>query len=369
MRDPKNMNPERWVSLVVPLAALLLLVAAPTRAADEAYVIGIEDVLDIQVWDNKDLNQVVFVRPDGRISLPLVGELQAGGRTVQQLQDALTELYAKNVKEANVTVIVREIKSRPVFFSGEFAKTGPVQLTRDLTVLQAISVIGGLLPSADAGSGFVLRDGKVIPVDFTRLIQMGDVSQNLKLQPGDSVVAPTAESVYVQGEVKTPKVIKLTKDLTILRAISEAGGVTDHAAPGQVVIIRRQGDQRARIPVNLDKLVEAPDPSADLPLKPNDVVFVPFFVPPSADSVYVQGEVKTPKVIKLTKDLTVLRAISDAGGVTQLAASSRVVIIRGEGDKRERIQVDLDKLMKEPDKGADVPLKPNDVIFVPQRLF
>ena len=181
----------------------------------------------------------MFVRPDGKISLPLVGELQAGGKTVQQLQDALAELYAQSVKEANVTVMVKEIKSRPVFFSGEFAKTGPLQLTRDLTVLQAVSVIGGLLPTADPASGFVLRDGKIIPVDFTRLIQMGDVSQNLKLQPGDSIVAPTAESVFVQGEVKTPKVIKLTKDLTILRAVSEAGGVTDHAAPGPVVIIDR----------------------------------------------------------------------------------------------------------------------------------
>src|SRR5262249_44698123 len=158
----------------------------------------------------------------------------------------------------------------------EFAKTGPVQLTRDLTVLQAVSVMGGLLPTADAGSGFVLRDGKVIPVDFQRLIQMGDVSQNLKLQPGDSAFAPAAEAVFVHGEVKAAEVLKLSKDLTIVRGVCEAGGVKDHAGPGQGVIIRRQGDQRARIPVTLDKLMEAPDPSADLPLKPNDVIFVPF---------------------------------------------------------------------------------------------
>jgi polysaccharide export outer membrane protein len=351
------------------LTAAIVVFAGAAQAADDTYVIGVEDVLDIQVWDNKDLNQVVFVRPDGKISLPLVGELHAGGKTVQQLQDALVELYAKTVKEANVTVIVKEIKSRPVFFSGEFAKTGPVQLTRDLTVLQAVSVVGGLLPTADGGSGFVLRAGKVLPVDFTRLLQMGDISQNIKLEPGDSVVAPTAESVFVQGEVKTPKVIKLTRDLTVLRAIAEAGGVTDQGARGQVVVVRRQGDQRVRIPVDLDKLVEAPDSRVDLPLKPNDVVFVPFLIPPSAELVYVQGEVKTPKVVKLTKDLTVLRAISEAGGFTQLAASGRVVLIRGEGDKRERIQVDVDKLMKNPEPGADVPLKPNDVIFVPQRLF
>jgi len=231
--------------------------------------------VDIQVWDNKDLNQVVFVRPDGKISLPLVGEIQAGGQTVQQLQDALTARYATSVKDANVTVIVKEIRSRPVYFTGGFAKPGPVQLTQDLTVLQAIAVVGGLLPTADGEKGFLLRGGKVIPVNFTRLIQEGDVSQNVKLEAGDAVVAPTAATVYVQGEVKTPKAVMLTRDLTILRAISDAGGVTQLAASGRVVIIRGEGDKRERIQVDLDKLLKSPDKDSDVRLKPNDVIFVP----------------------------------------------------------------------------------------------
>ena len=259
--------------LAVP--TLLLGSVAPVWPADAAYVIGNEDVLDIQVWDNKDLNQVVFVRPDGKISLPLVGEIHAGGKTVQQLQAALTELYAKSVKDANVTVIVKEIKSRPVYFSGGFAKPGPVQLTQNLTILQAISVVGGLLPTADGENGFLLRGGKVIPVNFTRLIQEGDVSQNIALEAGDAIVAPAAATVYVQGEVKTPKAILLTRDLTVLRAISEAGGVTQLSAAGRVVIIRGEGDKRERIQVDLDKLIKAPDKDSDVRLKPNDVIFVP----------------------------------------------------------------------------------------------
>ena len=81
----------RWLqpSLCFGAALFCLLHVIPADAADEAYVIGAADVLEIQVWDNKDLNQIVFVRPDGKISLPLIGEIQAGGRTVQQLQDAL----------------------------------------------------------------------------------------------------------------------------------------------------------------------------------------------------------------------------------------------------------------------------------------
>lgn len=262
--------------LLVPSSALLwILFTAPAQGADDAYVIGAADALEIQVWDNKDLNQVVFVRPDGKISLPLIGEIQAGGRTVQQLQDALAEVYTKSVKAANVTVIVREIKSRPVYFIGGFAKPGVEQLTRDLTLLQAVSIAGGLLPTADGDSGFVLRGDRRIPVDFTRLIQKGDVSQNLKLEVGDSIVVPIADAVYVHGEVKTPGAVKATSDLTVLKAISQVGGVTPLAASSRVEILRSQGDKRERIKADLDKMMRSPDENPDVRLKPNDIVFVP----------------------------------------------------------------------------------------------
>ena len=90
---------------------------------------------------------------------------------------------------------------------------------------------------------------------------------------------------------------------------------------------------------------------------------------PLADAVYVHGEVRTPGAIKSTSDLTVLRAISQVGGVTPLAATSRVEILRSQGEKKERIKVDLDKMMRAPDENPDVRLKPNDIVFVPQRLF
>src|SRR5690348_11096953 len=173
----------------------------PQTQAEKDYIIGSEDILEIQVWGNKDLNQTVFVRPDGRTSLPLVGEIGVAGKTVQQLQDHLTNVYEKTVKGAVVTVIVKDIKSRPVYFIGGFGKPGVMQLTRELTLLQAISVVGGVVPNADAEKGFLLRGDKRIPIDFNRLVQRGDLSQNPKLEPGDSIVVPLADSVYVNGEV------------------------------------------------------------------------------------------------------------------------------------------------------------------------
>jgi polysaccharide export outer membrane protein len=261
--------------LFLAIALTSFVSGVPAYGADEPYVIGAADSLEIQVWDNKDLNQVVFVRPDGKISLPLIGEIQAGGRTVQELQDNLAEAYTKSVKAANVTVIVKEIKSRPVYFIGGFAKPGVEQLTRDLNLVQAVSLAGGLLAMADGDNGFILRGDKRIPVDFTKLLQKGDLDQNVKLEVGDSVVVPVADSVYVHGEVKTPGAYKSTGDLTVLKAISQAGGVTPLAATGRVEILRSQSEKKEQIKVDLDKMMRSPGENPDVRLKPNDIVFVP----------------------------------------------------------------------------------------------
>lgn len=251
--------------------------AAPTQPvpADRDYIIGPEDVLDIQVWGSKDLNQIVFVRPDGRLSLPLVGEIAVAGKTVQQLQDHLSEVYEKTVKGAVVTVIVKEIKSRPVFFIGGFGKPGVMQLTRDLTLLQAISIVGGVLPNSDAEKGFLLRGDKRIPIDFNRLVQRGDLSQNPKLEPGDSVVVPLADAVYVSGEVKAPGSIKYTGDMTVLKAITQAGGLTPLAAGGRIDILRGSAEKKERIRVDVDRMMRSPEGNPDLRLQPNDIIFVP----------------------------------------------------------------------------------------------
>jgi len=243
--------------------------------AGKDYIIGTDDVLDIQVWGSNELNQTVFVRPDGRLSLPLVGEIAVAGKTVQQLQDHLLAVYEKTVKGAVVTVSVKEIKSRPVYFIGGFGKPGVMQLTGDLTLLQAISLVGGVTPEADGEKGFLLRRDQKIPIDFSRLAQRGDLTQNPKLEPGDSIVVPLADAVYVNGEVKKPGAVKYAGDLTLLQALTQAGGLTPLAAGGRVDIIRGEPEKRNRIRVDVDKIMRSPDGNQDVRLHPNDMITVP----------------------------------------------------------------------------------------------
>src|SRR5262245_40646304 len=123
-------------ALVATLMVLILLLPASTPASNDAFVIGPDDILAVSVWDNKELDQVVTVRPDGKISLPLVGEVQAGGRTVADLTEELNKLYGETTKGARATVSLREIRSRPVYFMAGVVKPGPMQLTPELTLLQ-----------------------------------------------------------------------------------------------------------------------------------------------------------------------------------------------------------------------------------------
>lgn len=263
--------------LVLGVSVCVALLGWPSRggALGDAYRIGVDDILEISVWDNNELDQGVFVRPDGKISLRLLGEVHAAGRTVDDLAKILTEMYSQTVKGAHVMVGVKEIRSRSIFFVGGVARPGPMQLTQELTLLQAIATAGGVATAADIENAFVLRRDRKIAVNLALLIQTGDVKQNIKLEPGDTIVVPFAQTVYVQGEVKAPTTLKFSKGLTVIDAIAQAGGVTQLAAPKRVTVIRSNGANRERIRVDLDAMMTAPEKAPDMPLHPSDIVIVP----------------------------------------------------------------------------------------------
>jgi polysaccharide export outer membrane protein len=168
---------------------------APTPATtDPSYVIGPEDVLDINVWKEPDVSRVVPVRPDGRISLPLINDVVAAGMSPQQLAGSLTEKLRKYLNEPQVTVIVTQINSQRVFVVGEVLRAGAFPLIPGMTVLQALSSAGGFTTFADVKKIHVMRlqNGKHIELAFNyRDVLKGDnPDQNIKLEPGDTVVVP-----------------------------------------------------------------------------------------------------------------------------------------------------------------------------------
>jgi polysaccharide biosynthesis/export protein len=158
------------------------------------YVIGAEDVLNIVIWREKDLSAEVMVRPDGKVSLPLVNDVQAAGLTPEQFRQQLTAATAKFVAEPAVTVIVRAIHSRKVYIMGEVRSPGPYPLPGPTTVLQLIAQAGGLSEFADADDIGVVRteNGRAVRLKFNynEVARGRKIEQNVQLKPGDTVIVP-----------------------------------------------------------------------------------------------------------------------------------------------------------------------------------
>ena len=159
------------------------------------YVIGSEDVLAVNIWKEPELSKTVPVRPDGKITLPLIGDIQASGLTPRALQSNISTGLQSYVSNPEVTVIVQEVKSQKFNIVGEIAKPGSYSLTDPTTVLDAIAVGGGLRDFAKGRRIYVLRtnsDGTHarFPFDYKQVIEGKKLSENIQLRPGDTVVVP-----------------------------------------------------------------------------------------------------------------------------------------------------------------------------------
>ena len=166
-------------------------VAATT---DPEYVIGAEDVLNVSVWKEPEVTRTVPVRPDGKISLPLINDIQAAGLTPAQLTGLITEKLNKYFTDPQVTVIVTAINSRRIYILGEVNRSGAYQLLPNMTVLQALSGAGGFSQFANLKGIYVLREenGKQIkfPFNYKEVIKGNRPEQNILLKPGDTIVVP-----------------------------------------------------------------------------------------------------------------------------------------------------------------------------------
>jgi polysaccharide export outer membrane protein len=161
----------------------------------ETYVIGVTDVLTINVWGNQDLSQRVPVRPDGKISVPLLDDVPAAGLTPMELKEVLTREFSEYVSNPHVTVIVSEMNSQTVSVMGEVARQATIPLTRDLRVLEAIALVGGFSNFADRGDVRVVRrnaDGteQEFRFDYDAYIKGNAPGTNMLLQAGDTIIVP-----------------------------------------------------------------------------------------------------------------------------------------------------------------------------------
>ena len=190
-------RPTRHFLFLICVALLLpvfLHDKSSSAAEPSPYLIGPTDVLNIYVWKEPELTQDVTVLPDGKITFPLIGEIQAEGRTVTELKQDITEKLKDYVTAPEVTVVVRQINSRRVYTIGKVGRQGPFPLVPNMTVLQALSTAGGFAEWADEKRVLIIRregDKEVqIRFNYKDYISGKNLDQNILLKPNDTIVVP-----------------------------------------------------------------------------------------------------------------------------------------------------------------------------------
>jgi len=246
------------------------------------YELGPEDVLKITVWDHDDLTREVCISQEGEFSYPLIGKVHAEGRTLTQIEKEISNrLSGRFIINPQVTVTVKEYRSKRVFVLGEVGEKGKgpgvYPLIGKTTLMEILSMAGG--PTKNAGSEVLVirpkekkgnpvslekaKDEETIKINLRKLLE-GDTSQNIILEPNDTIYVPQAEFYFVFGEVKNPGRYILEKGTTILKAITTAGGVTEKAAINKTKVVREIGGRKVEISVKMTD-----------PVEPEDVIMVP----------------------------------------------------------------------------------------------
>ncbi len=353
------------------------------------YVLGPNDVLEIMLWGYPELTRTAVVQPDGMISLPLGGQINAAGKTLEELRAGIVKELKKTLtalEDNQVSVAIISFGAFNISVLGEVHSPGLYPLSGKVDVLKAISAASGLTDKAGLKNAMIIRKNQEItPVDLEKLFLQNDLSQNYELNSGDSLYIPkafTITNISIAGEVKSPGLYSLEGKVDILKAISACGGLTQKANLKSVIINKHNNEV---IQVDLEKLFIQNDLTQNYPLETGDSLFVPLTL---ENNIYVLGEVIRPGIYPIEGDCTVIEAISQAGGYTANARLKSCVVIRKfpydeEGLKmrtvtlkdvkiiREKyeqvIEINLEKIFKDGELAQNITLQPQDIVFVPIR--
>lgn len=344
----------------------------------ETYNINIGDVLEIFIWQEPELNRSVTVGPDGNISFPLIGNIKAEGLNTQSLTEILKEKLSKHIKNPEITVTIKQIKDKKIYIFGEVLKPGEYNLEEKTTLMKAISKAGGYKgESANLSSIFVLREDKEskketrLQINLKKFISEEDINQNIPMEPDDVIYIPSipkeSSNIYVLGEVGNPGEYSLDDKITLIKAITKAGGYKGESADLSSIFILREDKEskkEIRIEKNLKNFILSGDMEQDITIAAGDVVYVPKIY----KKVYILGEVRNPGVYNIEDATGVLETISLAGGYNvDLADMKKIMIVRKDAmEKNEISNVNLEKFIEMGDPSQNIEIKNGDIIYIPR---
>lgn len=282
----------------MPVAGLPPIDPALLQRPAAEHRLGPGDVLDIEIVGDASTRTRTIVGPDGKIYFYILPGIDVWGLTVAEARARVASEMRKFVREEQpISMALRTAGSSRIWVLGRLNKPGVYTMSGPMTLLEAIAVAGGPSPAAgivtaggtvgvsggggatdeaaDLSRSFVIRQGKILRVDFDRLLRQGDMSQNIYLQPDDFVYLPssTTGSIHVLGAVNTPRSIDATGRQSLAQAVAQAGGLLREAYPSQVAIVRGSLSEPHVAVVDLDAILHGQ--ATDVLLAPQDIVYVP----------------------------------------------------------------------------------------------
>jgi polysaccharide export outer membrane protein len=276
----RMMRRSAWATFAMALllwgAGAPLTQASPAAEAgpDLGYPLGPGDVVDVRVLDEEELSGRVRISQQGELELAVLGKVAVGGLSTAEAAEKLEGLLAVCcLVEPDVVVQVVEFRAHTVEVLGNVGKPGPVVLTRPEGVLQVLALAGGLSEGAAQEARLIRRDGSRVDVDLHALLNRGAMVHNHRLLGGDVLFVPGAVQVAITGEVKKVGRVPWSEGLTVVQALSEAGGPTENAAVRRIQVIRTTGENAGVHRINLRRVLRGRAPS--FLLKPDDTIWVP----------------------------------------------------------------------------------------------
>lgn len=359
-------------------------------SADEDYLAGPNDILDIRVNDAPELSGLYQLNSKGTFTLPVIGRIEAKDKTIEQIIQTLSNRLKGGGYLINpiVSVKISQSNRRAFFIQGAVLRPGTYQIEGRVSLLKLITIAGGLAEE-HGPTAFVMQEKnesnikpgdsvisknpnapnapsgyEMVKVNISQLLR-GDLDKNLEISAGDIVHIPVAEEFFVAGEVKKPGSFPLKESTTLQQAISLAGGLSETSGPVAFLIRDKQegadadGEDFKIIEINLNQLFRG-ELNKNIIIEPRDFIQIT-----QAGTFYVTGEVKEPGAFPINRQgITLRQAISLAKGTNYEGNLKKSIIFRqNQTGGRDEIEVDITAIMK--GEKEDVAILSNDIVVVP----
>ncbi len=356
------------------LLAIASMCTAGARQVSDDFLMGPDDVIEVAVpshsgfANDKDLNKTLIVLPDGKVQYGEMGAFPAAGKTPTMLAADIKKALERTRENVVVVVSVKEVHSRRARILGAVKTNGSYEVKPGWRLLDLVAMAGGLTGKPTRISGHIVRGTTtIVPVELQGAVSQPGGPANVAIEPGDLVLLNEQDvhnQVHVLGQVARPGAYDLQDEGTIVSLISDAGSFTKDAALSKAYVLRGG----VRVALNLLPIMrqdKSDESITNFKLLAGDVLFIPEITARFG----VMGQVRNPGYFPTseTEEITVMKALSLAGGQSQEGDLRRATIARTVNGKVSATPVNIENLLKRGQQDPNYVLQPNDVLYIPKR--